>query len=73
LEHGVREAVRQPEAVVVCLDELGYHRWPETAHDWMPAAPQQARQLQRAGPTNRQQRIIGALNALTGQVNYWDT
>jgi hypothetical protein len=73
LEHGVREAVRQPEEVVVVfLDELGYRRWPETARDWMPAAPQQARQLQSAGPTNRQQRIIGALNALTGQVTYWD-
>ena len=31
-----------------------------------------ARQVHKAGPTNRQQRLIGALNALTGQVEYLD-
>jgi hypothetical protein len=67
LEHGVREAARRPEEVVlVFLDEMGYRRWPQTAHDWMLAAPHPAPQLHHAGPPNRQQRIIGALNALTG-------
>jgi hypothetical protein len=69
----LREAVRQPaEVVLVFLDEMGYLRWPEAERDWMPAAPHPARQLHHAGPTNRQQRIIGALNALTGQVDYLD-
>jgi hypothetical protein len=69
----VRAAVRRPEEVVlVCLDAMGYRRWPETARDGMPAAPPPARQLQSAGPTHRQQRISGALNALTGQVDSLD-
>jgi hypothetical protein len=73
LEHCLREAVRLPEEVaLVFLDEMGYMRWPETARDWMLAAPHPARQLYHAGPTKRQQRIIGALNALTGQVDYLD-
>src|SRR5262249_27722663 len=45
----------------------------ETARDWMLAAPHPTRQWHTAGPTNRQQRIIGALNALTGQVDSLDT
>jgi len=73
LEHCLREAVRLPEEVVlVFLDEMGSMRWPETERDWMPAAPHPVRQLHNAGPTNRQQRSIGALNALTGQVDDLD-
>jgi hypothetical protein len=73
LETCVREAVRLPEEVVlVFLDAMGYVRWPEAARDWMLAAPQLARQLQSAGPTHRQQRISGALNALTGRVDELD-
>ena len=73
LEHCLREAARQPEEVVVVfLDEMGYTRWPEPALDWMLAAPHPPQQLHKAGPTNRQQRIIGALNALSGQVDYLD-
>ncbi len=73
LEHCLREAARQPEEVVlVFLDEMGYTRWPEPAPDWMLAAPHPPRQVHKAGPTNRQQRIIGALNALSGQVDYLD-
>jgi len=73
LEHCLREAARQPEEVVVVfLDEMGYTRWPEPAPDWMLAAPHPPRQVHKAGPTNRQQRIIGALNALSGQVDYLD-
>ena len=54
-------------------DEMGYYRWPEGVGDWMLAAPgTTARALHKAGPTNRQQRVIGALNALTGQVDYLD-
>lgn len=38
----------------------------------MPAAPSTAAPVHKAGPTNRQQRVIGSLNALTGQVDYLD-
>jgi transposase len=49
------------------LDEFGYYRWPDVAPTW----GQEAAVAQRAG-TNQQWRTIGALNALTGQVNYLD-
>jgi transposase len=73
LERCLREAMRRPEEVVVVfLDEMGYYRWPVAARDWMPAAPSTAAPIHKAGPTNRQQRVIGSLNALTGQVDYLD-
>jgi transposase len=74
LERCLREAARWPEAVALLfLDEMGYYRWPKGAADWMLAARgTTARALHTAGPTNRQQRRIGALNALTGQVEYLD-
>jgi transposase len=64
----LRDAARHPETVVALfLDEFGYQRWPEVAPMWggdTVVAP-------RAG-NNQQWRTIGALNALTGQVNYLD-
>src|SRR5258708_19308713 len=51
---------------------MGYYRWPAAAPDWMLAAPDAPTLARRAGPTNRQQRLIGALNALTGRVDYRD-
>jgi transposase len=53
--------------VALFLDEFGYQRWPEVAPTW----GQEAAVGQRAG-NNQQWRTIGALNALTGQVNYLD-
>jgi hypothetical protein len=74
VEPGWRAAVRRPAEVVrVVLAARGSVRWPETARDGMPAAPHPARPLPRAGPTKRQQRIRGALNALTAQVDDRDT
>jgi hypothetical protein len=49
------------------LDEFGYHRWPDVAPTWGA----EAAVASRAG-NNQQWRTIGALNALTGQVNYLD-
>src|SRR5258706_797885 len=73
LERCRREAARAPEAVaLVFVDEMGSSRWPEAAPDWMLAAPDAPTLARRAGPTNRQQRLIAALNALTGQVDYLD-
>jgi len=74
LERCLRAAVRWPQEVVLLfLDEMGYDRWPAVAPDWQTVTPEATdRQVHKAGPTNRQQRLIGALNALTGQVQYLD-
>jgi transposase len=68
LHRCLRDAARHPDTVVALfLDEFGYQRWPEVAPMWggeTIVAP-------RAG-NNQQWRTIGALNALTGQVNYLD-
>jgi transposase len=64
----LRDAARHPDTVVALfLDEFGYQRWPEVAPTW----GREAAVAQRAG-NNQQWRTIGALNALTGQVNYLD-
>jgi transposase len=64
----LRDAAQHPDTVVALfLDEFGSPRWPEVAPTWggeTAVAP-------RAG-NNQQWRTIGALNALTGQVNYLD-
>jgi hypothetical protein len=68
LHRCLRDAARHPETVVTLfLDEFGYQRWPEVAPTWGV----EAAVAQRAG-NNQQWRTIGALNALTGQVNYLD-
>jgi len=68
LHRCLRDAARHPDSVMaVFLDEFGYQRWPEVAPTWGG----EARVAQRAG-NNQQWRTIGALNALTGQVNYLD-
>jgi hypothetical protein len=63
----LRGAAQHPESIVLLfLDEMGYFRWPDPAPDWGPAPC-----ATRDG-TNRQQRIIGALNAISGRVDYLD-
>ena len=66
LKRVLRAAARQPDDVVALfLDEFGYYRWPAGSRNWGPSV------AQRAG-NNQQWRTIGALNALTGQVDYLD-
>ena len=68
LHRCLRDAARHPDTGgALFLDEFGYHRWPELAPTWGP----EAAVAPRAG-NNQQWRTIGALNALTGQVNYLD-
>jgi len=68
LHRSLRDAARHPDTVVALfLDEFGYQRWPEVAPTW----GLEAAVAQRAG-NNPQWRTSGALNALTGQVNYLD-
>src|SRR5262249_1939385 len=68
LHRCLREAARHPDPLVALfLDGFGYQRWPEVA----PTGGGEAGGAHRAGK-NKQWRTIGALNALTGQVNYLD-
>jgi len=73
LEDCLRAVAREPaRQALLFLDEMGDTRWPDAARDWMVAAPAAPSVAQRAGPNNRQQRIVGALNALTGPVDFLD-
>jgi len=69
LEMALWEAQRYPRSVVaIFLDEMGFSRWPDPAPDWAGATPVADRQ----GANNGLWRLIGGLNARTGQVNYLD-
>ena len=67
----LHEVARHPtEVALVFLDEMGYYRWPDAANTWSPRSPTPAPMTDPAGPNNKQWRVIGALNAVTGQVDY---
>jgi transposase len=69
----LREAAAAPDEIVALfLDEMGYTRWPEPAPDWSPLAPAPRPLAERAGSKQQLWRVIGALNALTGQVDMRD-
>jgi DDE superfamily endonuclease len=69
----LNEAATMPGRVVlVSLDEMGYARWPEPAADWTGRAPAAPPSTDRAESPDRLQRIIGALNAVTGRVDFLD-
>jgi hypothetical protein len=73
LEQCLQDAAQHPDDIVlVFLDEMGYYHWPDDARTWGLAPPAALPTTQPAGPNNKQWRIIGALNALTGQVTYLD-
>ncbi len=59
------------QRVVLFLDEMGYYRWPQPALEWGPAAPLPPAATAPTG-TNTQWRMVGALNGMTGQVDYLD-
>ncbi len=67
----LEEAARfSDEVIVLFIDEMDYYRWPVPARDWVAAAPVAAPVAERGGANNRQWRVFGALNALTGRVDY---
>jgi transposase len=73
LEQCLAKAAAHPdEVVMVFLDEMGYYRWPVPTRHWGPAAPAPAAVAKRDGPNNKQWRVIGALNALSGRLDYLD-
>lgn len=65
-------AVAPERVVAIFLDEMGYQRWPEPGPEWMPRAPTPPLAADRAQAANRLWRLIGGLNALTGQVDALD-
>jgi hypothetical protein len=68
----LQQVALDPQRVgLVFLDEMGFWRWAEPGQDWMAAPPLPVTRLACAG-TNRQWRIMGALNAFSGQVDYLD-
>jgi transposase len=69
----LNEAAAMPDRVaLVFLDEMGYARWPDPAPDWTGRAPAAPPLADRAAGPNRLWRIIGALNAVTGRVDFLD-
>ena len=54
------------------MDEMGFCRWPEPAADWAFSGAESFPLAERAGDNNQQWRILGALNAMTGRVDYLD-
>lgn len=69
----LRQTGQQPTTTVfLFLDEMGYYRWPQPAPVWGPPAPAAPPVADRQQSKQQQWRIIGVLNALTGQVDYLD-
>lgn len=69
----LREAAWAPDRVVVLfMDEMGYTRWPDPASSWALQAPAPRPVANRGIGNNQQWRVVGSLNALTGQVHYRD-
>jgi transposase len=65
-------AARPDEVAALFLDEMGYTRWPAPAPEWGPVAPAPRPLADRRGSKQQLWRVIGALNAHTGQVDYLD-
>jgi hypothetical protein len=65
-------AARPDEVVALFLDEMGYARWPDPAPDWGAQAPAPRPTAHRVGSKQQLWRVIGALNARTGQVDFRD-
>jgi transposase len=69
----LRQAASAPKQIeVLFVDEMGYGCWPQAAPDWAPQAPAAAPVAERKGHNERKWRLIGALNATSGQVTYLD-
>lgn len=69
LEMVLWEAGRYPRSVTaVFMDQMGFSRWPDPGRDWGGVPPL----ADRRGAKNQLWRLVGALNPLTGQVDYRD-
>jgi len=70
IEKCLKQAAADPKHIVaIFVDEMSYHRWPTAAPDWWPR--EAGYPLAEHGDYNNQQwRVIGGLNAYTGQVTF---
>jgi transposase len=70
IEKCLKKVAADPQHnAAIFVDEMSYHRWPTAAPDWWPHAA--GYPLAVHGPSNNTQwRVIGGLNAYTGQVSY---
>ena len=69
----LNEAAAMPDRIaLVFLDEMGFSRWPDPGPDWAAAPPAPPPETDRAASPNQLWRIIGALNAVTGRVDFLD-
>lgn len=65
-------ACHRDTTVLLFLDEMGSDCWPEPTKVWVDPTPAALPQTDRQGVKQQQWRIIGVLNALSGQVDYLD-
>lgn len=73
LVHCLQQTAQNPQQLVfLFLDEMGYYGWPEPGQVWTEAAPAQAPKTDHQQAKQQLWRLIGVLNALTGQVDYLD-
>ena len=72
IKNVLKQAASDPKHVVALfLDEMGYYRWPSASPDWIVSAAGFPRADHHGHDNNQQWRVIGALNACTGQVSYF--
>jgi transposase len=55
---------------VLCMDQMGYTRWPEPGPTWAMRAPAPAPCTERHDSKQQLWRLVGALDVLSGQVHY---
>jgi transposase len=66
----LQEAGSDQSVVAVFVDEMGYYSWPDPAPQWGAQAPAPIAKADRKRSSRKQRRVIGSLNATTGQVLY---
>jgi len=71
IKNVLKQAASDPKHIAALfLDEMSYHRWPSASPDWIARADGFPRAEHGGHDNNQQWRVIGALNACTGQVSY---
>jgi transposase len=64
----LQDAGEDPSVQALFLDEMGYVSWPDPSAEWGPQAPAPIAVADRKQTSRRQRRVIGSLNATSGQV-----
>ena len=69
----LHEVAAHPDTLeAVFVDQMGYGRWPQARADWTQEPPAPRRVAERFASNERKWRLMGALNARTGQVTTLD-